>query len=93
MNEAAFNAVVYGRVQHVGFRYYACIEAKRLGVCGWVRNTPDGGVEIHAEGKSGNLKKFVSWIRKGPPSGRVERVSLDWREPLGTFKGFTVEYD
>jgi acylphosphatase len=93
VNEAAFDAAVYGRVQHVGFRYYACIEAKRVGACGWVRNAPDGGVEIHAEGRRDDLKKFISWIRRGPPSGSVERVNLNWREPLGTFKSFTVEYD
>ncbi|MDR1256321.1 MAG: acylphosphatase [Spirochaetaceae bacterium] len=93
MRLAAFDAAVYGRVQHVGFRYYACIEAKRLGVCGWVRNSPGGEVEIHAEGKTEPLKRFISWIRKGPPSGRVEHVTLNWREPLETFKGFTVEYD
>jgi acylphosphatase len=93
MNIAAFDAAVYGRVQHVGFRYFACIEAKRLDVCGWVRNNPKGEVEIHAEGDAKNLKKFVSWLRKGPPAGRVERVAMNWREPLGTFKAFTIEYD
>jgi acylphosphatase len=93
MDIAAFDAAVYGQVQHVGFRYFACIEAKHLGVYGWVRNNPGGEVEIHAEGDAKNLEKFVSWLHKGPPSGRVEHVALNWREPLGTFKGFTIKYD
>ncbi|MDR0382528.1 MAG: acylphosphatase [Spirochaetaceae bacterium] len=89
---AAFDATVYGRVQNVGFRYYACAEAKRLGVSGWIRNNPGGDVEIHAEGDGENLKKFASWLNMGPPSGSVHHVDLHWSEPLGTYRGFTVEY-
>ena len=51
---AAFDATVTGRVQGVGFRYCACREADRLGLTGWVRNSDEGDVEVHAEGAPAN---------------------------------------
>ncbi|MDR3356360.1 MAG: acylphosphatase [Spirochaetaceae bacterium] len=93
MDSAAFDAIVRGRVQHVGFRYYACSEAERLGVKGWIRNKPMGEVEVRAEGEPENLKKFLSWLHKGPPNGRVDSVNISWREPCGTYRGFAVDYD
>lgn len=38
--------VFYGRVQGVGFRYYAVNKANQLGLTGWVKNLPDGTVEM-----------------------------------------------
>jgi acylphosphatase len=93
MAAAAFDATVRGRVQHVGFRYYACAEAERLGVRGWIRNNAGGDVEVSAEGEAENLKKFLSWLRKGPPHGRVDSVNISWRDPRGTYRGFAVDYD
>ncbi|MDR1147573.1 MAG: acylphosphatase [Spirochaetaceae bacterium] len=90
---AAFDAIVHGHVQHVGFRYYACAEAESLGISGWIRNNPGGEVEIRAEGETGKLKKFLLWLNKGPPHGRVDSVNVHWREAQGTYKGFVVDYD
>ena len=93
MGAAAFDAVVRGRVQHVGFRYYACAEAERLGVRGWIRNSAGGDVEVSAEGEAENLEKFLLWLRKGPPHGRVDSVNVIRREPYGIYRGFAVDYD
>ncbi|MDR2343214.1 MAG: acylphosphatase [Spirochaetaceae bacterium] len=93
MASAAFDATVRGRVQHVGFRYYACVEAERFGVCGWIRNNSSGEVEVHAEGEAENLKKFLSWLNKGPPHGRVDSVNISRCAPSGTYRGFVVDYD
>jgi acylphosphatase len=80
--------VVSGRVQGVGFRYAALREARRLGLVGWARNTPDGQVEIVAEGPDDAVQAFVTWCHQGPPSARVtavrERHDAD-TEPLTTF--------
>lgn len=62
----AFRIVIKGVVQGVGFRYFARMRANRLNICGWVRNCPDGSVEIHCEGEESNLQKFIEEIRKGP---------------------------
>ncbi len=88
----AFNARVLGRVLGVGFRYSALIEAKRLGLTGWVRNDDDGSVEVHAEGDPANLSLFASWLDSGPPGAYVERVDLHPTQPMGCFNDFSVEF-
>lgn len=65
---------VRGRVQGVGFRYHTRAEAERLGLSGWVRNLPDGGVEVQAEGPSDRVNELIAWCRIGPPSAKVERL-------------------
>ncbi|MDR0583636.1 MAG: acylphosphatase [Treponema sp.] len=80
---AAFYACVSGRVQGVGFRYTCFNEARRLGLLGWVRNSPDGDVEIWAEGNAEKLDRFLQWLHRGPPGARVDRVSCEKHQPAG----------
>lgn len=63
--------IVSGRVQGVGFRYATLQEARRLGVTGWVRNLPDGQVEVLAQADAPALERFATWLRRGPPGARV----------------------
>ena len=67
---------VRGRVQGVFFRASAQREAKRLGVTGWVKNRPDGTVEILGEGEEDALKALSAWANHGPTAARVERVEV-----------------
>ena len=60
-----------GRVQGVGFRWWACLEARRLGIRGTVRNLPDGCVEVHAAGPAEDLAPFLQALRAGPPAAFV----------------------
>ena len=60
-----------GRVQGVGFRFFAQRTASRLGLPGWVRNLPDGGVEAEAQGDPNSLSAFESALRQGPRGARV----------------------
>lgn len=83
--------VVRGRVQGVGFRYYANAEAARLGVAGFVRNLDDGSVEVEVEGEREAVAKLVDWARSGPPSATVESAEVTEREPAGT-PVFTVAF-
>jgi acylphosphatase len=76
-------AVVYGRVQGVFFRDACRFEAERLDLGGWVRNRPDGTVEIEVEGPEEAVDSLLGWARLGPPRARVERVTVEDREPLG----------
>lgn len=64
--------VLAGRVQGVGFRWWARRSALRLGVQGTVRNRADGSVEVHAAGPPDALEVFVDAIRVGPPGARVD---------------------
>jgi len=81
-------ARVAGRVQGVGFRYYAEREARRLGLTGWVRNLPDGAVEVLAEGDEESLQRMLSWLGEGPPSAAVDQVQSSWAEAAGNFADF-----
>jgi acylphosphatase len=65
---------VTGRVQGVGFRYSARLEALRLGVRGYARNLPDGSVEVVAEGSAAAVEELRQWLHRGPRMARVERV-------------------
>ena len=69
-------AVVSGVVQGVGFRWSARIVAQRLGVTGYARNRLDATVEAEAEGPSPAVDEFVAWLRTGPPSASVSRVTV-----------------
>lgn len=81
---------VRGRVQGVFFRASAQREAKRLGLTGWVKNRPDGGVEILAEGEEDELKELIAWANRGPSAARVERVDVRWRSFVGDFSDFRI---
>jgi len=67
--------VIRGRVQGVGYRDAAVQAAFEFGVCGWVRNRPDGSVEALAQGEPEALERFAAWCRRGPPLARVADVA------------------
>jgi acylphosphatase len=69
-------AVVRGRVQGVGFRASAVHEARRLGLDGWVRNLPDGSVELEASGTPAAVDALVAWLGQGPRGARVTGVDV-----------------
>ena len=83
---------VRGRVQGVGFRYAAIDAARRLGVTGWVRNTPEGAVELVAEGDADRLRRLLTWCNAGPPGARVTQVAHEWRPFAGEFDGFHLRH-
>ncbi len=64
-----------GRVQGVGFRYFALQKARRAGIGGWVKNLPDLRVEVHAEGPETEIRQFAAALRQGPPLSRVDEVT------------------
>lgn len=70
------HVVVEGRVQGVGFRYFAEREALRLGIKGWVRNTYEGTVELKACGSVEKIEVFLNYIRKGPPMAVVNNLKI-----------------
>lgn len=65
---------IRGRVQGVGFRWYVMEIARELGLSGWVRNRPDGIVELAAAGDSAALAKLEAAVAAGPGGARVEEV-------------------
>ena len=69
--------VLKGRVQGVGYRHFVHQAANNLGIRGWVRNLEDGTVEVHAQGGSETMTRFVAEIRSGPSFAMVEDIQED----------------
>jgi acylphosphatase len=84
------HAVIRGRVQGVGYRAFVLRRAREHGVHGEVRNTPDGGVEVVAEGDSERLEMFLAEVREGPLHARVEHVDVREHEGDSRYRGFTI---
>jgi acylphosphatase len=89
MTEKALAIRIKGRVQGVGFRYYAQKKATELGIRGFVKNMRDGSVYIEAEASPDHMEMFVGWCHHGPEWARVDSVSLQDKGPEG-FKGFAI---
>jgi acylphosphatase len=88
----AFHAIVSGRVQGVGFRFFAIREGRALGIRGTVANRPDGSVEVVAEGDAARLAALLAWLQKGPPGARVREVQVQWIAPSDTYTDFDVAF-
>lgn len=80
---SACRFLVRGRVQGVGYRYFALARARELGLCGYARNLPDGGVEVLAEGAADALASFEARLREGPSFARVSAVECTPMAPRG----------
>ncbi|HYM66122.1 MAG TPA: acylphosphatase [Patescibacteria group bacterium] len=82
------HAVIHGRVQGVGFRYFLLRRATELGLQGWVRNNDDGTVEIVAEGPRAGLEHLRRAAEQGPPAAGVQRVEAEWMPATGGLESF-----
>ena len=86
-------ARVRGVVQGVGYRYHVADVAAANGISGYVRNLPDGSVEVVAEGNREVLEDLVSHLWAGENSIiHVHRVDLGWDLASGGFSGFGIRY-
>jgi acylphosphatase len=86
----AVHLLIQGRVQGVGYRYFAQETAVELKLSGWVRNVPDGSVEACAEGQRATLETWIHRLRQGPPASRVEAIQIAWSDPQGSFQTFSI---
>ncbi len=84
--------LIAGRVQGVGFRFFAERVAAREGVRGYVRNLPDGRVEAYVEGEPEAVERFERAIRQGPPGARVDQVDVVAMTPSGQYLGFSIRF-
>ncbi|MDI3530641.1 MAG: acylphosphatase [Candidatus Atribacteria bacterium] len=84
--------VLKGRVQGVGYRYFVLRKAGDFDVVGFVRNLPDGSVEVVAEGAEPEVKRFFEEVKKGPASAYVREAREEWLPPTGAYWDFRVRY-
>ena len=83
--------VVRGRVQGVGFRFFVEREAHMLGIAGWVRNNPDGTVEVLAMGTQEQLAGLRGRLREGPRAARVDAVDESSTKAIPGLTAFRIE--
>lgn len=84
--------IVIGLVQGVGFRYFTFKKARELGVTGYVKNLPDGTVEIEAEGERGQLEELIEALKVGPRSAVVNDLRVSWDTSDGKYNQFRIDY-
>jgi len=84
------DAVVRGRVQGVGFRWFTLTQARALGCVGWVANEHDGSVHVVAEGSRPALERLLGALREGPAGARVDAADVRWADASGSFATFDV---
>ncbi|MGH8119632.1 MAG: acylphosphatase [Gammaproteobacteria bacterium] len=80
---------ISGRVQGVFFRARTREQAMLFGVTGWVRNLPDGRVEVMASGEEGPVRLLQEWLQRGPDHARVLNVEMN-EMPYQDFASFSV---
>ncbi|RQW01236.1 MAG: acylphosphatase [Calditrichaeota bacterium] len=91
MEKSSILAYVHGMVQGVGFRFFTHRTASALGLSGYVKNLPDGRVEVVAEGPRDKLEELVQRLKEGPGGGEVEDVQVEWKSYKNRFDGFSIE--
>jgi acylphosphatase len=82
---------ISGRVQGVGFRYFAERAAHSFGVCGYVKNSPDGTVEVYAIGEASALEVFKHRLVEGPRSAWVEGIDESEMPVHEGYRDFSVQ--
>ena len=83
-------AIVTGRVQGVAYRASTVDEARRHGLTGWVRNLPDGAVELEAQGNDAAVTALLAWCGRGPPAARVSGVEFEELVAVTDERGFSL---
>jgi acylphosphatase len=86
------HAIVKGRVQGVGFRFFVRREAQDLGLVGYVRNLPDDTVEVEAEGPADKLEELRQRLWQGPALSKVLDVTDEITVATGSFSSFEVRH-
>lgn len=93
MNDIRMRIFVTGRVQGVFFRANTVKEAERIdGLTGWVKNLPDGRVEVLCQGEKAKVDELVGWLHHGPPMAQVNKVEAQKEAPGGDLGPFTVAW-
>ena len=84
--------LIEGRVPGVGFRHSAVGKALSLSLTGWVRNLPNGAVEVQAQGEEDHVLEMEKWLRRGPSMARVTRCTVIERPLEREETAFTIRH-
>jgi acylphosphatase len=92
LDEKSINVRISGSVTGVGFRYFTNRLASIFNLTGYVRNCPEGDVEVVAEGCQRDLNDFVKQLKNGPKTSRIDSVDIEWGDYTGRFKEFHIKF-
>jgi len=84
--------IIHGRVQGVWFRDSTRLQARELGVYGWVKNRSDRAVELLAEGPEDKVEQLIEWCHHGPPNAKVIHVDEAREEWQGGVESFDIVF-
>ncbi len=90
LHKKRFHVTISGRVQGVFFRANTARQAIALGLCGWVKNLPDGRVETVFEGEGGSAERMLAWCRTGNPPARVDSIAYTEEKAEGIYGDFSI---
>jgi len=83
---------IHGKVQGVGFRFFATRIARRLGLSGWIQNNRDSTVEALVEGEAATIDEWLEELREGPRYAEVTKIDQDRKEFSGKLPEFDVKF-
>ena len=91
MNKKEIEITVKGKVQGVNFRRFVKERADERGVCGYVENVGEDGLEVVAQGNEEALEYLIAEIHKGPTFARIDEIKVTWHENLqDSFTDFEI---
>ncbi|MFA5061169.1 MAG: acylphosphatase [Candidatus Pacearchaeota archaeon] len=82
--------IIQGTVQGVFFRQFVKDNADKMGLRGFVRNLPEGNVEIIVEGEGETIERFLNIMKKGPEHAQIRNVIIEERKWSGDFNEFKI---
>jgi acylphosphatase len=91
-NIKTYDVLISGRVQGVGFRYFTVSRAENYGVKGYVKNTPEGKVQIICQGEQDELDSFISAVKKGPSFSVITDIRIEEAPEEKKYNTFEIKY-
>lgn len=85
-----YHLLISGRVQGVSYRFNAWQQAKQLELTGWVRNLPDGRVEMYIEGDADRLDNMIKWAQTGPRFATVTDMAINEKTSRNEYSDFQI---
>ena len=83
---------IHGKVQGVGYRFFATRVARRLGLKGWIQNNRDGTVEAMVEGEKSAIDEWIEELKEGPRYAEVTRIDQEAKDFSGRLPDFDVKF-
>ena len=87
-----FKALIHGRVQGVGYRFFAERFALELGITGYAKNLYNGDVEVVAQAEKVVLETFLAKLREGPRMSKVTDIDVEWQSVSEQYPNFDIQF-